>query len=163
MGISVALVVVVIAGVIALGSTYPFHASCKLDWTVSTNCSAAMTAIENQFTAWADDSNCPQHDNERCFYTLKSKNGDTIKGTHKTPVKEYVDDLTFTFTTSGQSCKIHGFSTSETWYAVLDYSTNYCNLHNLAEGAGLTKMAGFTETTSDSICTQYSSRNCDKY
>ncbi|CAH1257300.1 Hypp1812 [Branchiostoma lanceolatum] len=54
-------------------------------------------------------------------------------------------------------------STSETWYAYLDYSTNYCNLRNLAEGAGLTESPNFTEVTSDSICTQYSSRNCTKY
>ena len=29
---------------------------------------------------------------------------------------------------------LQGFSTSETWYAVLDYGTNYCNLHNLITG-----------------------------
>lgn len=27
-----------------------------------------------------------------------------------------------------------GFSSSETWYAVLDYGTNYCNLNNLITG-----------------------------
>ena len=27
-----------------------------------------------------------------------------------------------------------GYSTSETWYAVLDSGTNYCNLHNLITG-----------------------------
>lgn len=27
-----------------------------------------------------------------------------------------------------------GYSTSETWYAILDYGTNYCNLHNLITG-----------------------------
>ena len=30
-----------------------------------------------------------------------------------------------------------GYSTSETWYAVLDYGTNYCNLHNLITGTAL--------------------------
>ena len=29
------------------------------------------------------------------------------------------------------SCVVSGYSTSETWYAVLDSGTNYCNLHNL--------------------------------
>ena len=29
---------------------------------------------------------------------------------------------------------LQGYSTSETWYAVLDYSTNYCNMRNLLEG-----------------------------
>jgi hypothetical protein len=75
-------------------------------------------------------------------------------------VKQYVDDLTMDFSASANGgCSVKGFSTSETWYAVLDYSTNYCNLHNLADH---TKLA-YTEETSDSICTQYSSRNCEKY
>ena len=57
-----------------------------------------------------------------------------------------------------------GFSTSETWYAVLDYGTNYCNLHNLVDGAKIdTSTYGFKEQTSDSQCTQYTSHNCDKY
>jgi len=30
-------------------------------------------------------------------------------------------------------------------------------------GAGLDKMSGYSETTSDSQCTQYSSADCDKY
>lgn len=97
--------------------------------------------------------------------------------------------------------KLQGYSTSETWYAVLDYGTNYCNLRNLIEGrqiynviftervaysasyhhdldfsvlpklilcniilgAGLDKVSGFGESTSDSICTQYSSHNCTVY
>lgn len=59
---------------------------------------------------------------------------------------------------------VQGFSTSETWYAYLDYGTNYCNLRNLADGAGLTvSKYGFKEETSDSVCTQYSSHNCAKY
>lgn len=31
----------------------------------------------------------------------------------------------------GGSCEAKAFSTSQTWYAVLDNSVNYCNLHNL--------------------------------
>ena len=59
---------------------------------------------------------------------------------------------------------LQGFSTSETWYAYLDYGTNYCNLRNLADGAGITSATyGFSEQTSNSICTQYTSHNCDKY
>ena len=58
---------------------------------------------------------------------------------------------------------LQGFSTSETFYAVLDMSTNYCNLRNLLAGSGLDRTAGFSETTSDSICTQYSSADCEVY
>jgi hypothetical protein len=71
-----------------------------------------------------------------------------------------LDDLTITFGAGDQNpCTVHGFSSSETWYAILDFGTNYCNLHNLATATTLQ----FTEKTSDSICTQYSSANCTKY
>ena len=56
-----------------------------------------------------------------------------------------------------------GYSTSQTFYAVLDMSTNYCNLRNLLTGSGLDQSQVFTETTSNSICTQYSSANCGMY
>ena len=60
---------------------------------------------------------------------------------------------------------IQGFSTSEIPYAVLDEGTNYCNLHNLVVGSGLANgtVYGFKEETDNSICTQYTSANCDKY
>jgi len=66
-----------------------------------------------------------------------------------------------------------GSSSSDTWYAVLDFGTNYCNLNNLItgiylydrflisfikklhliySGAALDKIKGYSETTSDSIC-----------
>ena len=120
---------------------------------------------------------------------ITSQTANEIKGTHTTPVHHYVDDLTMAFTTSGSGCSVavsyqlasyqkdgilcctccththsQGFSTSETWYAVLDYGTNYCNLHNLVDGAKIdTSTYGFKEQTSDSQCTQYTSHNCDKY
>lgn len=56
------------------------------------------------------------------------------KATHETPVKHYVDDLTFTFKQNGADCNVDGSSSSETWYAVLDFGTNYCNLNNLITG-----------------------------
>ncbi|ELU15469.1 hypothetical protein CAPTEDRAFT_203420 [Capitella teleta] len=87
-----------------------------------------------------------------------------IEATHETPKSHYVDDLRFVLTgAASDSCMVEGNSNSETWYAVLDKGTNYCNLRNLITGADLDKSVGFTEKTSDSICTQYSSANCDVY
>ena len=37
------------------------------------------------------------------------------------------------------------------------------NLKLYCIGAGLDKVAGYAEKTDDSICTQYSSANCDVY
>jgi hypothetical protein len=67
-------------------------------------------------------------------YQLVSQTDTELKTTHTTPVKKYVDDQTFSFQTTTGGCSVQGYSTSETWYAVLDYGTNYCNLHNLITG-----------------------------
>ena len=84
---------------------------------------------------------------------------------HRTPVKNYVDNLTFDFSPSGDgaSCTIEAFSTSSVWYAILDWGTNYCNLRNLVDGAGLSNGNGFSEETSTSVCTQYDAINCERY
>ncbi len=50
-----------------------------------------------------------------------------------------------------------------TWYAVLDFGTNYCNLRNLADGSGLSSVEDFQEVTSNGVCTQYESRDCERY
>ena len=79
-------------------------------------------------------------------------------------MKRYADSLTFKFEDqSGTSCKIDAFSTSDLWYAVLDWGTNYCNLRNLLDGTGLSSSDGFQEETNDSVCTQYTSRDCSRY
>ncbi|XP_046349884.1 uncharacterized protein [Haliotis cracherodii] len=137
----------------------PSHASCNVDWTFSMKCSDIEAAIVKQIGIWKDTSGCPTS-GEKCLYKLLSSSATQIKATRTTREKHYVDDLTFTLTQEASMCKVHGFSTSETWYAVLDFGTNYCNLFNLLDGAGLVKTAGYSETTSDKICTQYSKRDC---
>ncbi|KAK7110172.1 uncharacterized protein [Littorina saxatilis] len=142
---------------------YPLHASCKTKWDwPSTACADVVSALEAQIAKW-NNTECGS--GEKCGYGLTSKTSTQLQAKHVTPVKHYVDDLTFTFKPEGggSGCQVDGYSTSETWYAVLDYSTNYCNLHNLITGAGLDKVSGYSEQTSDSICTQFSSANCEKY
>ncbi|RUS71995.1 hypothetical protein EGW08_020243 [Elysia chlorotica] len=141
---------------VAFGCAIPRHASCNLDWNVGVDCKTAGQKIVDQMKKW-NNTDCGT--GEKCRYALTSYDGATLKGKHTTPVKHYVDDLVMMFKAAGNGCAIHGFSSSETWYAVLDYSTNYCNLHNIITGSGL----DFKETTSDDICTQYSSANCEKY
>ncbi|KAK6166522.1 hypothetical protein SNE40_023188 [Patella caerulea] len=140
----------------------PLHASCKVDWETTGQCSAVQTKIVDQIKAWNGPSGCASG-GEKCLYSLVSQSSSQVKATHETPVKHYKDDLTFTFSQNGNLCQIHGYSRSETWYAVLDYGTNYCNLHNLITGAEVDKMAGYKEMTSDSSCTQFSSADCSKY
>ncbi|KAL9967011.1 hypothetical protein ACROYT_G025165 [Oculina patagonica] len=145
-------------------SFLPLHASCKIDWIWAVNCTFVKTTIVSQIYKWNSTDNCPDGHGEKCLYKLKEVTEDQILATHTTPEHHYVDDLTFTFAKNGSEiCNVKGYSTSEVWYAVLDYGTNYCNLHNLITGSGLDKLPKFKETTDNSICTQYTSANCDKY
>ncbi|XP_062509352.1 uncharacterized protein LOC134185556 [Corticium candelabrum] len=144
---------------------YPIHAECKLTWTFpKTSCANVSTALIKQMKMWHTDKGCENGGEEKCLYTFKSFQGNVMKATHETPVHHYADDQTYTFTNeSSGGCDVQGFSTSEVWYAYLDYSTNYCNMHNLLTGSGLDKMPGFQEKSSTSVCTQYDKPNCAKY
>ncbi|KAH9503220.1 hypothetical protein Btru_068497 [Bulinus truncatus] len=140
---------------------YPLHASCIIDWSFRLSCQETSQKIINQIDVWKGDD-CGT--DEKCKYTFVSFENSVLKATHTTPVKQYVDDLTFVFKENEpEVCLVNGYSRSQTWYAVLDYGTNYCNLHNLITGSGLNETKGFTEETNNGRCTQYSSANCEKY
>merc|ERR1719318_920700 len=122
-------------------------------------------------SAWEGDSLCPATSNscpslpcgQNCLYKFISSTPSTVLGTHTTPVARYVDDLTFTMASNGSGCSIDANSSSQAWFAVLDYGTNYCNLRNILDGAGISGSDGFSEVTGDSVCTQYSDRDCNRY
>ena len=136
------------------------RATCEIHWSWDAGCDSIIPKIVRQINDWRGLGNC---DGEKCGYTLKSNSSTKIEAVHETPEKHYKDDLTFTFKLDDKPCAVKGYSQSELWYAVLDYGTNYCNLHNLIIGAGLDKMKGYKENTSNDDCTQYSSADCDKY
>ncbi|XP_078090953.1 uncharacterized protein LOC144507667 [Mustelus asterias] len=142
----------------------PIHAQCSVEWTFGIPCKSVYLELVTQIKAWKTADNCA-NGGEKCLYTLKSANEHYIVAQHTTPVHKYVDNLTFKLVSplDNGSCKVSGFSVSELWYAVLDFGTNYCNLHNLIEGSGLDKVSGYSESTNNSKCTQYSSANCTIY
>lgn len=51
-------------------------------------------------------------------------------------------------------------SGSRAWYVMFDYGTNYCNLRNLVDGAGLVNDQRFMELTNDAVCTQRGTATC---
>jgi len=151
---------------------YPWHASCNIQWQFSEACSTVRTRIINQINAWQGDALCPGTSaqcpslpcGQNCLYDLTSSSADEIQGTHTTPVARYVDDISFKLSSApGGGCSVAAKSRSQLWYAVLDKGTNYCNLRNLIDGSRLSSGSGFTETTRDGICTQYSSRDCSRF
>ncbi|XP_076811334.1 uncharacterized protein LOC143457102 [Clavelina lepadiformis] len=182
------LTLLVLAGAV-LCSGYPYHASCCVKWKFpSLTCEAVQGKLLAQIKAWTGHKNCKKG-GEKCNYELKSNSSTDVTATHTTPKHGFVDflhmkfipfkkeiffpeyyaspDQHITFVKAlgapSTGCKVHGCSRSEVWYAHLDFGTNYCNLHNLMTGSGLSNSTGFAEMTSDRICTQYSSANCDKY
>ncbi|XP_073768489.1 uncharacterized protein isoform X4 [Danio rerio] len=58
---------------------------------------------------------------------------------------------------TSQRCLYSGRSVSRSWYAILDSGTNYLNMYNLMRGSGLSSSPDFSESTSDRLCTQFSS------
>jgi len=157
--LSLALVLVALCSGV---SAYPWHASCRVTWTFGVACSEAKAALKNQMELWVGRDNCP-NGGQKCLYQFLTETDNTLTGTHTTPIKLYIDDISYTFTGAGSSCTVKGYSTSQLWYALLDMGTNYCNIYNLVEGAKLHETANYSESTSDSVCTQYTSRNCEVY
>ncbi|KAL5497550.1 hypothetical protein EMCRGX_G014042 [Ephydatia muelleri] len=159
--VALGLLVVAAAAAVML-EAYPLHASCKLTWEFSIDCSTVYDMLLKQISVY-NNTDCGT--TEKCGYALLAATGSEIDATHTTPVHHYVDTLSMVFASSaGGGCTVNGKSSSNIWYAVLDDGTNYCNLHNLLTGAGLNSSSyGFVETTSNSICTQYSSANCSVY
>jgi apolipoprotein D and lipocalin family protein len=140
----------------------PLHASCKMTFQfASTSCPDVINALSVSAKKMHGLDVCGQNPPDSyCGYTETGRSANSWKGTHQTRNGKYTDDLTFTMSASGSGCSAAAYSTSETWYAVLDNSVNYCNLHNLVDKSGLS----YTETdVSDSTCTQYSKRNCGRY
>ncbi|XP_037392403.1 uncharacterized protein LOC119262942 isoform X2 [Pygocentrus nattereri] len=145
-----------------LCSAGPFHAQCKVEWYFGLPCRNVYEALVTQIKNWRTMSGCIMG-GERCLYKLQSASLHFISAKHTTPVKKYVDDITFRLVSYGFFTHCHAMSVSETWYAVRDHGTNYCNLYNLMEGSGLTEAPEYKEITSDFMCTQRSSANCTVY
>ncbi|KAM8967143.1 uncharacterized protein RCH25_025836 [Pelodytes ibericus] len=142
----------------------PLHAQCKLEWNFGIPCFDVYAALVTQIKLWTTADNCEQG-GEKCLYDLKSANEHYIVAKHTSMVQQHVDVLTFKLVPFEEalSCHVSAFSVSEPWYLVLDNGTNYCNLHNLVEGSGLDVAPGYTESSDDNKCTQYSSANCTIY
>ncbi|EDV24524.1 expressed hypothetical protein [Trichoplax adhaerens] len=155
------IILVAIATIVLIA----FHASCKITWQFNEDCDTIRNAIVNQIHNWTSDTNC-QYGGEKCLYHLISETPKMVVAYHVTPKAHYRDNLKFLFIKDpgdGVQCEVQGFSASEIFYAILDFGTNYCNLHNLIVGSGIDRVPGYKEETSDSICTQYSIANCTHF
>lgn len=146
-----------------IGGPESLHASCKMTFVFpNTGCNEVINGLSVAAKEMHGLATCGKDPvNNLCGYTETGATTSSWKGTHMTANGKYTDDLTFTLSASGSGCTAAAYSTSETWYAVLDNGVNYCNLHNLVAHMNVT--ANETPAPSDSTCTQYSKRNCARY
>ncbi|XP_034001099.1 uncharacterized protein LOC117494343 [Trematomus bernacchii] len=142
----------------------PFHAQCKVDWYFGIPCLKVYEALVSQIQTWRTMAGCTLG-GQKCLYKLQSASVHFIAAKHITPFKRSVDDINFRLVPFHffTCCHVSAMSVSETWYAMKDHGTNYCNLYNLIEGSGLTEARGYREVTSDFLCTQRYSANCTVY
>ena len=85
----------------------PIHAQCNVDWSwPSTPCSQIQKSLLSQISVWSGEDNC-KDGGEKCLYKLINQTDKVIHATHETPVKHYVDDLTFTFSAKDPQCNVH--------------------------------------------------------
>jgi len=164
------LFLVLLASVPSVVKSDALHAECSVTWTLSIPCVDAQALVVYQMHAW-ENNPCPdpvdgKPHGQKCNYEHLGDEGLVTKGTHTTPIHEYVDDLKFTFenppSMSGVGCVVKAHSISES-LSLLDFGTNYCNLYNLMDGSGLVNDPEWTEDTNDRKCTQYSEVQCDIY
>ncbi|KAF0028413.1 hypothetical protein F2P81_019500 [Scophthalmus maximus] len=127
-------------------------------------CQVVSEALASQIKRWSSAAGCTTG-GQRCLYKLQSATVHFIAAKHTTHFERKVDDINFRLASSHffTSCHVSAMSVSESWYAIKDHGTNYCNLYNLMEGSGLTEARGYKEVTSDFQCTQRSSADCTVY
>lgn len=134
------------------GSASKLHAKCEMDVKFSNSCDEVRAEIVGrmQSPTWTDPHNGGT-------YTLISSNASYVSGQRLTGDKKYTDKFDFLFSASGTGCKVDACSESQV-SSIVDYSTNYCNLHDLycssSDGCPTVgKDLSYTETYSS--CSQH--------
>mmetsp|Transcript_7299 Transcript_7299/g.14732 ORF Transcript_7299/g.14732 Transcript_7299/m.14732 type:complete len:368 (+) Transcript_7299:12-1115(+) len=109
------------------GSDSFIHAKCSMEVTFQNSCSdviSEMTSRAAGENGWVDPHNGGT-------YTFTSSSPTDISGTRTTGDGKYTDKYDFNFdSTSDTTCTMSACSESQVM-SVLDFSTNYCNLHSL--------------------------------
>ncbi|XP_006607344.1 uncharacterized protein LOC122711400 [Apis laboriosa] len=142
---------------------YPMHASCIIKWKFEDPCIYVMQKFRSQILNWSSCMNCGPR-GSKCLYTLKEPNpneSNIIRATHLASNLRTTETMKIDFEQINKTCIATGESTSNEWFRVFDYGTNYCNLHNLITGIGFDKSLKFLELTSNTVCTQYNMAVCN--
>ncbi|TNN67479.1 hypothetical protein EYF80_022285 [Liparis tanakae] len=136
----VACVLILGLGIVTNGAPSPTQAYCKIVWLLGVPCDQVNMAIVTQVKAMGS-------------YKLGPVTAALIQANHTSSVGQ-IESVNFTMMATAMSmgCHVEGLSVSAFWFSLLDNGTNYCNLHNVIQGSGLSKAPGFTEYTNEWLC-----------
>jgi len=109
------------------GSPARTHAKCDMGVTFTSSCEAVLTEINARVAGkngWSDPHN-------NGHYSIKNQTNSYLSGQRITGDNKYTDFFDFSFTpTAAKGCTVEACSESQV-NSLIDYSTNYCNLHSL--------------------------------
>eukprot|EP01061_Rhynchopus_euleeides_P026202 TRINITY_DN42892_c0_g1_i1.p2 TRINITY_DN42892_c0_g1~~TRINITY_DN42892_c0_g1_i1.p2 ORF type:complete len:170 (+),score=70.04 TRINITY_DN42892_c0_g1_i1:59-568(+) len=144
------------------GSPVGIHASCEVTATVNGSCADAFTEAKLRILLNANGSWVDPHNGGT--YSIMSESTDVLNGKRLTGNKKYTDHFTMKFESTGSSssCNIVSCSESQS-FSYLDYSTNYCNVHDLYCGTAnkcTYVRYNFVYTESFGSCKQHDTADC---
>jgi len=106
------------------GSASKMHAKCDMKVTFTDSCEDVMAEISGRVNSdWVDPHNGG-------VYSITNSSSTSITGQRITGDQKYTDLFDFTFTSSASGCAVEACSESQVM-SMKDFSTNYCNLHDL--------------------------------
>jgi hypothetical protein len=129
------------------------HAKCDMGVTFTQSCDTVLTEINARVAGkngWTDPHNGGQ-------YSITNQTSSFLSGQRTTGDGKYTDLFDFSFATASGGCTVEACSESQV-KSLLDFSTNYCNLHSLycsAASGCPTVGADLTYSESYSSCSQH--------
>lgn len=135
------------------GSPVRMHAKCDMGVTFAQPCDSVLAEINARIAGkdgWTDPHNGG-------VYSVNNQTSSFLSGQRVTGDGKYTDLFDFSFTSSSGGCTVEACSESQV-NSVLDFSTNYCNLHDLycsAASGCPTVGADLTYTETYKSCSQH--------
>uniref|UniRef100_A0A3B3DCE9 Uncharacterized protein n=1 Tax=Oryzias melastigma TaxID=30732 RepID=A0A3B3DCE9_ORYME len=143
---------VLFSGVSILSTAQPppeiSNSFCKIFWLLGVPCGDVNVALVSGLKG-------------KQSYKLGVVTPAQILANHTSAVGQ-VENLNFTLAPTAMTtgCHVAASSVSPFSFSLFDNGTNYCNLHRVMKGSGLTKSPGFMEFSNEWLCLGYGVSVC---
>mmetsp|Transcript_8695 Transcript_8695/g.26165 ORF Transcript_8695/g.26165 Transcript_8695/m.26165 type:complete len:186 (-) Transcript_8695:59-616(-) len=123
------------------------HAWAEVTATFET---ATCAAVRKEMNARGSGQDGWRDPHNGGTYTLKTSDAEGLAASRTTANGQYTDKMAFAFAEKDGGCVVTGCSTSQVT-SIADFSTNYCNLHDLYCGSidgcpAVSELGPYTET-----------------